>query len=261
VWHAHQAGKRTEAEAETGDAFRADSRRHGESRRRAARIDETKEPAERAPRNCRSVKEDPMSSPARVSAVDSVSILFVDPEMADDYLPVLRRHYEVTAVSSEEQAIRALRAFQPTLVITELALPEGDGVSLCRQSKAFDANPPWVLATTSVPERVPDALKAGCDGVLMKPFPPNLLFGRIGRLLRIRAKALQDRAMWQRARSTYLLEHSHKIIAGTNIVCHDAACPSCGERGVVSFDAASYRRMWYACLPCSKVWMAPRRSD
>jgi DNA-binding response OmpR family regulator len=208
------------------------------------------------------VKEYQMLNPARTPVADSVSILFVDPGTADTYLPVLRRHYEVTAVSSEDQAIRALRAFQPTLIITELALPDGDGVSLCRQSKACDDGlPPSVLATTSVPERVPEALKAGCDGVLMKPFAPNLLFGRIGRLLRMRAKALQDRVMWQRARSTYLIEYSHRVMAGTNVVCHDASCPSCGERGVVSFDAASHRRMWYACLPCGKVWMAPRRAD
>ena len=111
---------------------------------------------------------------------------------------------------------------------------------------------------TSEPERVPEALKAGCDGVLMKPFPPNLLYARIGRLLRMRAKELQDRAMWQRAKSTFLIEHAHHVMAGTNVVCHDAVCPACGQGDGVSFDAASHRRMWYACLPCGKVWMAPR---
>ena len=92
--------------------------------------------------------------------------------MEDSYLPMLRRHYEVTAVPSEEQAIRALRAFQPTMVVTELTLPDGDGVSLCRESKAFN-DAPSVLAITSTPERVPAALKAGCDAILMKPFAPQ----------------------------------------------------------------------------------------
>jgi DNA-binding response OmpR family regulator len=207
------------------------------------------------------MREFQMLTPARAAGVDPASILFVDPSTADAYLPVLQRHYEVTSVASEDQAIRALRAFQPTLVITELALPDGDGVSLCRHSKACGGNPPSVLATTAVPERVPDALKAGCDGVLMKPFAPNLLFGRIGRLLRMRATALPDRVMWQRARSTYLIEHSHRLRTGTNVVCPDATCPSCGERGVVSFDATSYRRMWYACLPCGQVWIAPNRGE
>jgi len=91
-----------------------------------------------------------------------------------------------------------------------------------------------VLATTSEPALVPEALKAGCDGVLMKPFAPNLLYTRVGRLLRMREQELN----------------------GTNVVCHDAVCPSCGRGGGVGFDAASHRRMWYACLPCSHVWVA-----
>ena len=158
-------------------------------------------------------------------------------------------------MESEEQAVRALRTFQPALVVTELRLAHGDGVSICRQSKAWGGDPPSVLATTSEPERVPEALMAGCDGVLLKPFAPNLLFTRIGRLLRLRAKALTERAMWQRARAVHLLDHSDQVASGTNVVCPDRDCPSCGHRGVVSFDAASHRRMWYACLPCRNVWL------
>jgi CheY-like chemotaxis protein len=195
-----------------------------------------------------------LSSAPRLEAVDRVSILLVDPD-GDRYLPSLRSRFEVSAVSSEEQAIRALRAFQPTLVVTELDLPDGDGVSICRQSKASGANPPAVLVTTAVPERVPDALLEGCDGILLKPFAPNLLHARIGRLLRQREKALQNRAAWQRAGVTYLIEHSRLVPAGTNVVCQDASCPSCGQSGVINFDSAGLRRMWFACLPCRKVWL------
>jgi hypothetical protein len=113
-----------------------------------------------------------------------------------------------------------------------------------------------VLATTSVPERVPEALIAGCDGVLLKPFALNLLFTRIGRLLRLRSKALSERAMWRRAPVAHLRERSHEMPWSTNIVCPDLDCPSCGRRSVVRFDAASHRRMWYACLPCRHVWLA-----
>jgi DNA-binding response OmpR family regulator len=162
-------------------------------------------------------------------------------------------------VASEAQAIRALRAFQPSLVVTDLMLPDGDGVSVCRQSKAFSPDPPTVLATTAIPQRVPEALLAGCDGVLVKPFAPNLLFTRINRLLRLRSKALTERAMWQRARANHLIEHSHSVMAGTNTVWPDGDCPSCGHRGVVSFDAGSHRRMWFACLPCRNVWLGPTR--
>ena len=191
-----------------------------------------------------------------VEDAERVSILLVDPAGADVYLPALRARFEVTAVASAEQAIRALRAFQPTLVITELALSDGDGAQICRQAKAFPLNPPAVLATTAVPESVPDALLAGCDGVLLKPFQPNLLFGRIGLLLKQRAEALRTRAMWQRATAVRQIDAPHPQLEGTNIVWHDASCPSCGRPRVVSFDAADRRRMWYACMPCRNVWKA-----
>ena len=203
-----------------------------------------------------------MLSPAvlptpQLDAAERVSILLVDPD-ADRYLPSLRSCFEVSAVSSEDQAMRALRAFQPTLVITELALPDGDGVSVCRRSKALGANPPAVLVTTAVPERVPEALLEGCDGILLKPFAPNLLHTRIGRLLRQRTKALQNRVLWRRAGASQLIENSHLVPAGTNVVCKHASCPSCGQGGVVNFDSAGLRRMWYACLPCRKVWLGLR---
>ena len=193
---------------------------------------------------------------AGVDAGERVSILFVDPTYAELLLPSLRARFEVTAVSSVEQAIRALRAFQPTIVITELALPDGDGALLCRHAKTFPVNPPSVLATTAVPESVPEALLAGCDGVLVKPFQPNLLFGRVGLLLKQRAAALRDRAIWQRVSTVRQCESPRSRLEGTNIMWHDASCPSCGESRVASFDAADRRRMWYACIPCRNVWKA-----
>lgn len=201
-----------------------------------------------------------MASPAPVAAADPVSVLFVDP-FADSYLPMLRRHFEVTAASSEEQARRALRAYQPTLVITELVLPEGDGVKLCRESKALGSDGPSVLAVTSVTERVPEALKAGCDAVLVKPFAPNLLHARIGRLLRLRARAAQQRAMWQRAQANYRVDFSSRVAESTHVVLRDACCLSCGHGEIVGFDAAGRRRMWYACLACDKVWIGPERTE
>jgi DNA-binding response OmpR family regulator len=201
-----------------------------------------------------------MTAAPQREAVERTSILLVDPDAAETALPGLRGRYEVTSAASEEQAVRALRTFRPSLVVTELALADGDGVSVCRASKACDENPPLVLAMTAAPERVPEVLIAGCDGVLMKPFAPNLLYTRIALLLRQRSKALRERVFWERARSTHLIEQSRTLMAGTNVVCHDACCPSCEQTGIVNFDSAGLRRAWYACLPCGKVWLGPTRA-
>ena len=206
----------------------------------------------------RSVHRDVQRLPvsAGVDGGERVSILLVDPAGAELHLPALRARFEVTAVASVEQAVRALRAFQPTIVITELALSDGDGADVCRHSKAFQVNPPAVLATTAVPESVPEALLAGCDAVLLKPFQPNLLFARIGLLLKQRAEAQRTHAMWHHASVVRHIESPHRPVEGTNIVWHDTSCPSCGQARVVSFDAADRRRLWFACIPCRNVWKA-----
>jgi len=102
-----------------------------------------------------------------------LSVLFVDRDGHESVVAALRSSCEVTTASSEEQAVRALRTFRPTIVITELDLPDGDGLTVCRQSKELFAEPPLVLVTTMAAERVPDAFLAGCDAALMKPFMPN----------------------------------------------------------------------------------------
>jgi hypothetical protein len=119
-------------------------------------------------------------------------------------------------------------------------------------------NPPSVLVTTASPERVPDALVAGCDGVLFNPFAPNLLFARIGLLLKRRQQALRDPAMREFSRLKYLTAQAGYVLAGTNTVWRDTRCPSCAQGDVVSFDAAGRLRTWYACLPCRKVWVGPQ---
>lgn len=159
------------------------------------------------------------------------SLLFVDPA-GDAVVAALQRSFEVTAVASQERAVRALRTFHPTLVVTELTLPDGDGVEVCRESKTLPADPPLVLVTTATAARVPDALVAGCDSVLVKPFPPNLLYTRVGLLLRQPGAA--------------------------TVAWRDVRCPSCLQGGAVSFDTARGRRLWYACLKCHEVWIGAR---
>src|SRR5437773_5340850 len=199
------------------------------------------------------------SSVASISPIQSADLLLVDPSPeAAALAATLKSTYRVAATGSADVAKQFLRRYSPAVVVTELDLQGSDGIEICREAKLSAAAPP-VLVTTAATERVPDALVAGCDGVLLKPFAPNLLYARIGRLLRARGEALRERAKWQRAKAAFLIEHSQRVLTGTNIVWPDAYCPSCGKGDLVSFDAASYRRMWYACLPCRKVWMATKR--
>ena len=188
-------------------------------------------------------------------------VLLVDQDLVTrDYAAMLSDQYRITTSVTARAALTHLARMTPTLVATELDLADGDGAGhdVCRRAKAL-AIPATVLVLTSNPERVPPALAAGCDGVLLKPFAPNLLHARIGRLLRARALELQLRAQRQVAKSAHLLERSELFAARTNQVWSTTHCPYCQHAGVTSFDYASYRRAWYACMTCQKVWLAKRR--
>lgn len=162
-------------------------------------------------------------------------ILFVDEEsVTASFAPALRSRYTVAVTSTVATAKEYLRRVRPGLVILEMDVTGAMTADICREAKSYDP-PAAVLVTTAVVEKVPAALAAGCDGVLLRPFPPNLFYGRIGRLLRA---------------------HRSKRERGTNREWPDVHCPHCHHKGVTSFEYASHRRAWYACLSCNHVWLA-----
>ena len=179
------------------------------------------------------------TSPAAPSTI--TDLLLVDTDIATAmYGPSLREKYRVHSAATSEAALQMLTRTQPALVITELGLRNTCGVELCRHAKALPV-PSTVLVTTSDATRVPEALEAGCDGVLLKPFAPNLLHARIGRLLRGRAAG------------------AGRQPPGTNRVWPQMACPNCNREGVTCFEFSSHRRSWYACLKCKQVWIGQRQ--
>jgi DNA-binding response OmpR family regulator len=187
-------------------------------------------------------------------------LLVESDENALRYTSALREKFRVTHASTVDGALRAIERTPPALVVTELALAGAGtaGTTICRAAKQL-AIPATILVTTTDVDQVPDAILAGCDAVLLKPFAPNLLFARVGRLVRSRSTELRYRAVRQRAKSQHLQERSDLLLAGTNQQWPNTHCPYCIHQGVTSFEFTSYRRAWYACLECKKVWLAKRQ--
>jgi len=164
----------------------------------------------------------------------------------------------VSVTTSIDVAKEFLHRHAPSIVVTELDLQGTDGVEICCEAKSL-LTPVPVLVTTTRTERVPDALAAGCDGVLLKPFAPNLLFARIGRLLRMRTEMLRAKARHHSLKAAHLTDRSQELLTGTNRVWPNTQCPYCQHDGVTSFEFCSHRRAWYACLDCRRVWIAKRQ--
>jgi DNA-binding response OmpR family regulator len=203
----------------------------------------------------------PVPAPSFVSSDPRLSnVLIVDGEsVTAGYIPLFSgERFRVNATPHVPVALEYIRRAAPPLVVTELALLDGSGLDVCTTAKALSV-PSTVLVTTTDPAKVPDALAAGCDGVLLKPFAPNLLISRISRLLRDRSTRIRLQSARSLGKAAHLSERIDLLKTGTNRSWPNTQCPYCSHSGVTSFDYASMRRAWYACLACRKVWMAKRQ--
>src|ERR1700730_16158013 len=95
--------------------------------------------------------------------------------------------FRAELVSSGRDAVAALAAGPPDLLILDLMLPHVDGLEICRVVRANDktAAIPIIMLTARAEEsdRIV-GLEIGADDYLAKPFSPNELVARVRALLR-----------------------------------------------------------------------------
>ena len=114
--------------------------------------------------------------------------------LADDSVTIQRvieltfadEDIQVVAVSDGDQAIARLDADPPDIVLADVGMPGRDGYEVANYVKKSPrlAHIPVVLLTGAfepVDQARADAV--GCDGVLAKPFEPQLVIGRVKELL------------------------------------------------------------------------------
>jgi two-component system KDP operon response regulator KdpE len=81
-------------------------------------------------------------------------------------------------------ALATFEEWQPDLIITDLSMPEMSGITLCRQLRLKSDVPIVVLSVKSEEHIKVEALDAGADDYVMKPFGIDELMARIRALLR-----------------------------------------------------------------------------
>jgi CheY-like chemotaxis protein len=92
----------------------------------------------------------------------------------------------VVAVSDGDQAIARLEASPPDIVLADIGMPGKNGYEVAqyiRQSPRLAHIPVVLLTGAFEPVDQARATAAGCDGVLAKPFEPQLVIGRVKELL------------------------------------------------------------------------------
>ena len=94
------------------------------------------------------------------------------------------RHYEVEAVGDGKSALRAAATRPPDLVIVDLGLPDMDGVDVIGGLRGWTNMPIIVLSARDRQSQKVDALDAGADDYVTKPFGMDELLARIRAALR-----------------------------------------------------------------------------
>ena len=110
------------------------------------------------------------------------------------------QNVRVVSVGDGNQAIQCLDAAPPDIVLADAGMPGRNGYEVARYVKQSPrlAHIPVVLLTGAFePVDQVRATEAGCDGILAKPFAPQLVISRVQQLLAGRQSApaaLDDKA-------------------------------------------------------------------
>ncbi|HEY1767675.1 MAG TPA: response regulator transcription factor [Terracidiphilus sp.] len=92
--------------------------------------------------------------------------------------------YDVRIANDPEEALRVFRDWPPDLVITDLMMPEMSGVEVCRAIRAQADTPILVLSVREHERSKVEALDAGADDYVTKPFGIQELLARVRAHLR-----------------------------------------------------------------------------
>lgn len=129
-----------------------------------------------------------MSEPHKVLVVDD------EPQITR----VLRHslsahHYDVRTAADGVSALDTIRDWHPDLIITDLQMPEMDGIAFCREVRKVSTLPIIVLSVRGEEGTKVDALDAGADDYVTKPFGIEELLARVRAALRRSPDVQADR--------------------------------------------------------------------
>lgn len=200
--------------------------------------------------------------------MDHPHILVVDDE--PQITRVLRttlvaKGYEIRVANDGEMALEIMKDWVPNLIITDLMMPNLDGVQLCKRVRAMSEVPIIVLSVRGQERSKVEALDAGADDYVTKPFSMGELQARVRAALRRSPKSesrefinlgdfqidLASRQVKVRDAElkltpkefdllTYLAEHPHRVITHRTLLA--------AVWGDLSTDQPEYLRVFIGQL-------------
>ncbi|HEY2470185.1 MAG TPA: response regulator transcription factor [Terracidiphilus sp.] len=96
----------------------------------------------------------------------------------------LANGYDIRTAHDGIAALNVLEDWRPDLVITDLAMPDIDGIELCQRVRSASSLPIILLSVRGDVDSKIKALDAGADDYVTKPFSIDELFARVRTALR-----------------------------------------------------------------------------
>lgn len=168
-----------------------------------------------------------------MSADKNIKILIVEdsPTQAELQKHLFEKYgYQVYSAANGEEALSAVKKQKPTVIVSDVIMPDMDGYELCRQIKADEKlrDVYFVLLTVlSDPKAIIRGLECGADDFIIKPYREDQLLSRIDYIL---SKKSEDEAAMEKLEvlvvedsptQSELLEHlltkfGYKVVFATN---------------------------------------------
>ncbi len=122
-----------------------------------------------------------------VKEADQILIAEDSPTQAEHLKYLLEKHgYKVRVAKDGKEAMGMVKELKPSLVITDIVMPEMNGYELCKELKSREktASIPVILLTSfSRSEDVMEGISCGADNFLTKPFREEYLASHIEQIL------------------------------------------------------------------------------
>jgi signal transduction histidine kinase/ligand-binding sensor domain-containing protein/AraC-like DNA-binding protein len=123
-----------------------------------------------------------------VRAKTKYRILLVEDDMEiSNYVKgELSSFYKIHQIANGKDALEFILIEKPDLIVSDIMMPEMDGITLCRKIKSnvnIDYIPVILLTAKSEEKNIAEGLDMGADAYIMKPFNPELLRKTIANII------------------------------------------------------------------------------
>ena len=166
-----------------------------------------------------------------MSKTPSTRILIVDDEAAHMKAlceTLMDYGYQTTGFASSSEALSALRESRFDLLMSDLIMPELDGIGLLSAALELDPNLVGIIMTgQGTVDSAVEAMKRGAFDYILKPFKLSVILPVLSRALDMRQLRLENAALQQRVqeRAKEIEAVNRELEAFATSVAHDLQAP------------------------------------